>query len=179
MSKNILIISTSLRPNSNSGTLADSFLAGAQAAGNHVEKITLKGKKIAFCTGCLACQKTKKCAINDDAVELADKMCHTDAIVFATPIYYYEMSGQMKTMIDRANALFAADYKFREVYLITTSADGDESIKPVINGLNGWIACFNGVKFCGYVSGGGVDNPADVNNNQELLQKAFSLGKAI
>ena len=85
----------------------------------------------------------------------------------------------MKTMIDRANALFAADYKFREVYLITTSADGDESIKPVINGLNGWIACFNGVKFCGYVSGGGVDNPADVNNNQELLQKAFSLGKAI
>ena len=65
------------------------------------------------------------------------------------------------------------------MYLITTSADGDESIKPVINGLIGWIACFNGVKFCGYVSGGSVDSPAAVNENQQLLEKAYNLGKEI
>ena len=179
MAKNVLIISTSLRSNSNSEILAKEAEKGAKEAGHNVEFISLKDKEIKFCKGCLACQKLGHCVIDDDANAITEKIKKADVIVWATPVYYYEMSGQMKTMIDRANALFAADYKFREVYLITTSADGDESIKPVINGLNGWIACFNGVKFCGYVSGGGVDNPADVNNNQELLQKAFSLGKAI
>ncbi len=74
MSKNILVISTSLRNNSNSEILADSFIEGAKSVGNNVEKITLKDKNIAFCKGCLACQKTKKCVINNDAIEIADKM---------------------------------------------------------------------------------------------------------
>ena len=179
MSKNILIISTSLRPNSNSGILADSFLAGAQAAGNHVEKITLKGKKIAFCTGCLACQKTKKCAINDDAVELADKMCHADAIVFATPIYYYEMSGQMKTLLDRANSLFARDYSFRSIYILATAAeDGDHVPEKAISGLAGWIACFEKAHLAGAVFAGGVDGPGDIANHP-MLQKAYDMGTAV
>ena len=104
MSKNILVISTSLRSNSNSDILADYFMKGAKSAGNNVEKISLKDKNIAFCKGCLACLRTKKCVINDDAVEIADKMCSADVIVFATPIYYYEMSGQMKTLLDRGNS---------------------------------------------------------------------------
>ena len=60
MSKNVLVISTSLRSGSNSEALADSFLAGAKAAGNHVEKVTLKGKNLAFCKGCMACQNTRQ-----------------------------------------------------------------------------------------------------------------------
>ena len=71
MSKKVLVISTSLRKNSNSETLADAFLAGAKASGNQVEKISLRGKKIAFCQGCLACQNTQKCVIEDDAVAIA------------------------------------------------------------------------------------------------------------
>ena len=63
MSKKVLVISTSLRKNSNSETLADAFLAGAKASGNQVEKSSLRGKKIAFCQGCLACQNTQKCVI--------------------------------------------------------------------------------------------------------------------
>ena len=58
MSKNILVIKTSLRGNSNSDALADAFVDGAQQAGNHVETISLKDKQIAFCKGCLACLKT-------------------------------------------------------------------------------------------------------------------------
>lgn len=103
MPKNVFIISTSLRERSNSEALADAFLAGAADAGHHVEKITLKGKSLAFCKGCLACQRTRKCVIQDDAVEMAEKMCHAEVIAFATPIYYYEMSGQLKTLLDRAN----------------------------------------------------------------------------
>lgn len=55
-----------------------------------------------LCKGCLACQQTGNCVIKDDANAITDKMLEADVVAWATPIYYYEMSGQMKTMIDRA-----------------------------------------------------------------------------
>ena len=119
MAKKVLVISTSIRSNSNSEKLAEAFADGAKAAGNEVELISLKNKTIAFCKGCLACQQTGHCVIKDDANAIADKMLEADVIAWATPIYYYEMSGQMKTMIDRANSLFPKDYKFQDVYLLT------------------------------------------------------------
>ena len=178
--KNVLIISTSLRNNANSEILAHETERGAKDAGHNVEFVTLKDKDIKFCKGRLACQKLGHCVINDDANAITEKMLNSDVIVWATPVYYYEMSGQMKTMIDRANSLYSADYKFREVYLITTSADGSEGvIKTVINGINGWLACFNGVKLCGYVDGGGVDNPNEIISNKELMEQAYNMGKNI
>ena len=74
MSKNILVISASLRNGSNSDMLADEFMRGALESGNKAEKITLRGKNINFCKGCLACQKTGKCVINDDMAEILPKM---------------------------------------------------------------------------------------------------------
>jgi hypothetical protein len=95
MSKKVLIISTSPRKGSNSDALADEFAKGAMDAGNEVEKVSLIGKDIQFCRGCLACQKTKRCVIHDDADTIVqEKMLLADVLVFATPIYYYEMSGQ-------------------------------------------------------------------------------------
>ena len=91
MSK-VLVISTSLRAKSNSDILTEQLITGAKAAGHEVEHISLKGKKIAFCIGCLACQKTQQCVIKDDGVEIAEKVKNADTLVFATPIYYYEMS---------------------------------------------------------------------------------------
>lgn len=67
-------------------------------------------KNIRFCKGCLACQKTQHCVINDDAPAIVAKMHDADVIVFATPIYYYEMCGQLKTLLDRANPLYSSDY---------------------------------------------------------------------
>ena len=97
-----------------------------------------------------------------------------------TPVYYYEMSGQMKTLIDRANSLFSADYKFRDIYVITTSADtGDDVVQTVINGVNGWIACFDKVKLAGYVNGAGLEAPNEAPDDKELLQKAYDMGKNI
>ena len=63
MSKKILVISTSLRANSNSDMLAEAFMDGAIQAGHEVEKVSLKDKTIGFCKGCLACQKTGSCVI--------------------------------------------------------------------------------------------------------------------
>ena len=98
MSKKVLIISASPRKGGNSETLADEFARGAKEAGNIVEKISLYDKTIGFCKGCLACLKRGRCVIQDDAVEIASKMHEADVLVFATPVYYYSVSGQLKTM---------------------------------------------------------------------------------
>ena len=111
MSKNVLILSTSPRKGGNSDLLADAFAAGAREAGHEVEKVCLYDKDIAFCRGCLACQKTQRCVIRDDADAIAQKMLTADVLVFATPIYFYEMCGQMKTMLDRTNPLFPAELR--------------------------------------------------------------------
>lgn len=77
MSKKVLIIGTSLRKNSNSDALANAFLQGAEDGGNIVEMIRLADKTIGFCKGCLACQKTQKCVIGDDANAIAEKNAHS------------------------------------------------------------------------------------------------------
>ena len=128
-----MVISTSVRGNSNSEKLAEAFADGAKAAGNEVELVSLKNKTIAFCKGCLACQQTGHCVIKDDANAIADKMLEADVIAWATPIYYYEMSGQMKTMIDRANSLFPKDYKFRDVYLLTAAAEDEPDVDEALS----------------------------------------------
>ena len=106
MSKKVVVLSTSLRNNSNSELLAKSFVEGAKKSGNEVEYITLKNKNIRFCTGCLTCQKTGRCVIKDDVTDIMDSVLNADVVVWATPIYYYEMSGQMKTLIDRLNPMY-------------------------------------------------------------------------
>lgn len=82
MAKNILILSASLRAGSNSEALANAFADGARAAGHTVEVISLRGKNIAFCRGCLACQTLGRCVIDDD-VAITEKMQHADVIAFA------------------------------------------------------------------------------------------------
>ena len=67
MKKNILILSTSPRKNGNSEMLAREFARGAEEAGHNVELLSLHDKTIGFCKGCLACQKTQRCVIHDDA----------------------------------------------------------------------------------------------------------------
>ena len=152
MSKKVLIIETSLRPNSNSDKLAESFAEGARAAGNEVEIVSLKGKNIGFCTGCFGCQKLGHCVIDDDANDITEKILESEVVVWATPIYYYEMSGQMKTMIDRANSLYPRDYKFREVYLLSVAAEDEEYVdEKAVSGLQGWVDCFEKAVFKGKV----------------------------
>ena len=180
MGKKVLIISTSLRQNANSEILAKEVERGAKEAGHEVEFVTLKNKEIKFCKGCLACQKLGKCVINDDANEITLKMKEADVIVWATPIYYYEMSGQMKTLIDRANSLFATGKNFTETYVITTSADSSKGVvQTVLNGVKGWAACFSNLELKGYIEAGGLDNPNDVQNRSNLLQQAYNMGKNI
>ena len=106
-------------------------------------------------------------------------MAAADVICFATPVYYYEMSGQMKTLLDRANSLYAADYAFRDIYLLTASAEEDSASDGPVNGLNGWIACFEKARLAGVVRGGGVNKPGEMSRRMEKLAEAYELGKRV
>ena len=179
MKKNILILSTSPRKNGNSEMLAREFARGAEEAGHNVELLSLHDKTIGFCKGCLACQKTQRCVIHDDADAIVRKMKDAEVIAFATPIYFYEMCGQMKTLLDRANPLYSADYAFREVWLLACAAEeGDEVWKRAAEGLGGWVECFPKAKLVGVVFGGGVTAPGEVRGS-EAMQRALDAGRAL
>lgn len=179
MEKNVLIISSTLRQKGNSEVLAQEFLKGAKEAGNNVEFISLRDKEIKFCKGCLACQKLGHCVMKDDTNPIVEKMENADVIVFASPIYYYEMSGQLKTLLDRANALFSLDYKFRDIYFLSTAADNDSHAADIaINGIKGWIACFPKSQLKGTVLGAGVEVIGDIQNNSAMKQ-AYEMGKGV
>lgn len=175
---NILVISTSLRPRSNSDILTERLVAGARDAGHQVEEISLKGKELKYCIGCLACQKTQRCVQKDDALWIADKMKDAGTLVFSTPIYYYEMSGQMKTLLDRMNPLYSSDYRFRRVYMLSVAAE-DETYTPekAVSGLEGWVDCFEKAKLCGSLFVGGLNGPGEASANAEALEKAYQFGK--
>ena len=179
MAKKVLIISTSMRPNSNSEILAKAFADGAGTSGNDVEIVSLKNKSIGFCKGCFACQKLGHCIIKDDANSITEKLLNADVIVWATPIYYYEMSGQMKSMIDRANPLFPLDYRFRDVYLLTTAAEDEEYVdEGAVKGVQGWIDCFEKARFAGKFFAGGFTAPKEIEDSTKL-KEAFEMGKTI
>ena len=177
---NILVISTSLRAKSNSDILTERLIAGAKDAGHTVEHISLKGKEIRFCIGCLSCQKTQKCVFRDDAVEIAEKVKSADTLVFSTPIYYYEMSGQMKTLLDRMNPLYSSDYKFRKVYMLSVATENEPNVpEKAVSGLQGWIDCFEKAELGGSLFCGGISNPGEANDRTEELNEAYEFGRAL
>ena len=177
--KKVVVISTSLRRGSNSDMLADKFAEGAKVAGNEVEKISLVGKNIQFCKGCFGCQKLGRCVINDDVNDIMAKVMQADVVCWATPIYYYEMSGQMKTLIDRMNAMYPLDYRFRDVYLLTTAAEDEtETPKRAEIGLTGWIDCYPKSHLAAHLFCGGVNDAREIEGNSKL-NDAYKLGNEL
>ena len=177
--KKVIVISTSLRPGSNSYAMAEQFAKGAEAAGHQVEFVSLRGKEIKYCVGCLSCQQTGACIFKDDVPAIMESVLNADVVCWATPIYYYEMSGQMKTLIDRMNAMYPKDYRFRDVYLLTTAAENEEFVpKRTESGLMGWIECYEKSKLKAHLFCGGVGGPNEIAGNAKL-QEAYELGKKV
>lgn len=179
MAKNIVVVSSTFRKHGNSEILADEFARGAEESGNKVKRINLRDIELKFCTGCLACLKLGKCVQKDSVNSLLDEVSNADILVFATPIYYYEMSGQLKTFLDRLNPLYGRDNKFREVYLLATSADEDKSaMDGAVKGIQGWIDCFEGVTLKEVVCGTGAEGAGSIKNT-DAPQKAYYAGKSV
>ena len=179
MKKRVLILSTSPRQGGNSDALAASFAEGARSAGHTVSHCSLRDKSLHFCLGCLSCQETPGCVLQDDMAEILSQMRTADVLVFATPIYFYEMSGQMKTLLDRTNPLFSGEYAFRAVYLLAAAAEAAaQAGDGALHGRAGWLACFPKATLQGVVCGCGVTGAGEIQDSPALSQ-ARAMGAAL
>lgn len=178
--KKVLVITTSERKGSNSSALGQKFADGAKAAGNQVQLVSLRGLSILPCLGCYCCASQGRCAQADDAPAIVQAIKEADVIAFATPVYFYEMCGQMKTLLDRTVAIYDdPENRFTDIYLLTTAAEEDPAIAHRVEaGLQGWIDCFPRARHAGTVFAGGIQDPDAIVGNP-ALESAYQLGKGV
>jgi multimeric flavodoxin WrbA len=179
MTKKVLVLSASPRKGGNSDLLCDQFMLGAREAGNQAEKIFLRDKRINHCVACGACQKNGgTCAQTDDMAEVLDKMTAADVIVMATPVYFYTMNGQMKTLIDRTYARYTK-ISGKEMYFIMAAATGSKQVlERTLEGFRGFTSCLNGAKEQGVIYGTGAWKAGDIKGSK-MMHEAYEMGKKV
>jgi multimeric flavodoxin WrbA len=184
-SKHILVLKGSPRERANSSILADRLAAGAQSAGAVVESFVLHEMDIKPCDACGACHKTDdgECVISDDMQILYPKLKQADAIVIASPVYWFTMSAQAKLCIDRwyalemthGNALSGKRFAF-----LLTYGDSD----PWESGASNAMRTFQDM--CRYLKAeivgmvyGTAGDAGDIEKQPKLLEKAYKLGQKV
>ena len=179
MNKNVLVLSSSPRKGGNSDQLCDRFLSGAKETGHGAEKIFLKDKKINYCTGCGICLNGKKsCPQKDDMAGILEKMIAADVIVMATPVYFYTMCGQMKTLIDRTCSRYT-EINNKEFYFFVTAADSSKpAMERTLEEFRGFTFCLENAKEKGIIYGTGAWNIGDIKKSN-AMKLAFEMGKTV
>lgn len=182
----ILVISASPRKNANSDLLADRLIAGAEAGGAQVEKIRLRELAINYCKACDACQKSVEapCVQKDDMNALLPKLRAADVLVFASPIYFFTLSGQLKVFLDRTYALGGADdwsaLSGKKCVTLFTYADAN----PMYSGVSNAYRTFqDACLFLGLTDAGCLHATCgaagEIANNANILQEAEALGRKL
>lgn len=178
MGKKVLILSGSPRKGGNSDLLCDEFAKGAKAAGNDVEKIRIAEKQIGYCRACYACKTNRRCVIQDDMAELLQKMIDADVLVLASPVYFYSIDAQLKTVIDRTVARWL-EVKNKEFYYIVTAADEEQSsAESTLACFRGYADCVDGAKEMGVICGMGVYEKGTIQGHPAMAQ-AYDMGKNV
>ena len=175
--KKVLILSSSPRRGGNSDTLCNEFLRGALEAGHEAEKIFLRDKTIHYCTGCSTCSRDgKPCPQRDDAAAIIEKMIAADVIVMATPVYFYTMSAQMKTLIDRCCGRYT-EISNKEFYILLTAAEDDRKrMLRTVDTFQGFFDCLDRPTLRGVVYGLGVWHVGEIQGHP-ALQEAYRMGR--
>ena len=175
--KKILIFSASPRKGGNSDSLCDAFYKGAREAGHQVEKVFLKNQTIHYCTGCGVCNTTHQCVQKDDMQEILDKMVEADVLVCATPVYFYTMNAQMKTLIDRTTPRYT-EISHKEIYFLLTAADPNRaSLHRTLESFRGFTEdCLEDAQEKGIVYGTGVWKMGEVQKTP-AYEEAYQMGR--
>lgn len=174
MKKQILILSGSPRKGGNSDMLCDAFIKGAKEAGHDAEKIYVQDQKIGSCTGCYGCRDSGLCVQQDDMKRILDKLVEADIIVMATPVYFYTMDGQMKTLIDRSLPRYL-EIKDKDFYFIATAAAGKGAMERTIDGFRGFTDCLPGAQIKGVIYGAGAWEKGEIQSSK-AMEEAYQLG---
>ncbi len=112
----------------------------ANRKGAKTELILLRQKNIKHCTGCLYCDKTKKCQINDYMQKMYGKMNKADILIIGTPNYFDNIPGLLKDLIDRTNPYYETDrLKDKRVFIVVVGAGKIKNSEKVIEAINHFI----------------------------------------
>jgi multimeric flavodoxin WrbA len=108
---NVVSLLGSPRAKSNSSTIAKRFCETAEQSGARVTTYTLNSLNYRGCQGCMACKgKLDKCILQDDLTEVLEAVKQADVLVMASPVYYGEISSQLKGFIDRTFSYLVPDF---------------------------------------------------------------------
>ena len=183
--KKVLIFMGSPRKTGNSTILAGQVAAGAEASGGKAETFYLHGMDIKPCDACDACRDKSEtdCILEDDMKHLFPKLRQADAIVIASPIYWFTVSAQTKLLMDRWYALGGPEghaFKGKRFGIVLTYADTDPFSSGAVNALRTFQDALNyvGASSIGMVYGSAWE-AGEIKKNKELMAKAFDLGKQL
>lgn len=177
--KSVLIISGSPRKGGNTDLLCDAFARGAEEAGGRVEKIFLADYRIDYFSEADEQRVGDRAGeAGDDVPMLVDKMVHADVIVLASPVYYMNITGQLKTFIDRTFGRYR-EMKDKEFFYLTACADPEESTAEwAVNAFRGFVMCLPNPTERGMVKATGMGRKGAVKGSQ-YEDEAYNLGKRI
>lgn len=184
--KNVMIVIGSPRKRGNSSTLAKQVASGAKDAGAKVELFNLHDMNIKPCSACEGCRKKRAtgCVIRDDMQKLYSKMRAADAIVIASPIYWFTVSAQTKLFMDRWYA-FGADENYKVLAekkfgIVLVYADADPFSSGAVNALRTFQDAFNylGAQVVGTVYGSAW-KAGEISQNKAVMKQAYALGEKI
>ncbi len=179
MKKNVLIISSSPRHGGNSDLLCDEFMQGAENAGHRVEKIRCSELTIHYCRGCGVCNAPDKgCLQKDDMDGVLEKMLAADVIVMATPVYFYTLCGQMKTLIDRTVSRYT-ELRGKEFYFIMAAAEENrDAMQRTVECFRGFLDCLDDAVEKGVIYGTGAWQAGEVRQSS-AMQEARAMGAQV
>ncbi len=184
MSKKILILNGSPRPKGNTAVLIGSFVCGAESAGHAVIRFDLQTMDIHPCLGCLAGGKDPKSpCVQKDAMDLIYPVYReADIVVFASPMYYWSVTAQLKMVLDRLFAVTESDPDYHTpqkecILLMPAEEDSEENFAPVVSYYQSLLKNL-GWKNRGMVLAGGVMQVGDI-SGRPVLTVAEELGRSI
>lgn len=182
MAKKIVILNGSPRRNGNTSALVQKFTEGAERAGNTVTEFFLDKMNIHGCKGCFGGHSSRECPCvqQDDMAQIYPAVKECDVVILATPLYYWNMSGQIRTAIDRLFALEEGDgnllrgHNRGSALLMAAEGNGFEDVLNYYDHLMQHLKWKN----LGHVLAGGNGDVGDISRKPELEQ-AYELGKSI
>ncbi|MGD8353638.1 MAG: flavodoxin family protein [Pseudomonadota bacterium] len=183
--KKVLILMGSPRKNGNTSVLAHSLAEGADRAGAQIDIVLLQGLEINPCTGCNLCQgpEAAGCVVRDDMQEIYRKLREADSIIFASPVYWFSVTAQLKAAIDRIYAIGGGDKNVLEgksLGILMAYADADPFVSGAVNALRMFqdISAYLGTNFAGAVYGSAYE-AGEIAENKQLLKEAYNLGERL
>lgn len=175
----IVVLTGSPRRNGNSVYLADQFIKGAQEKGHEIYRFDCAFKQVEPCRACNRCGMDGPCIFDDDFSELRPHLIEADMVVFATPMYYFGISAQMKRVIDRFYAINGKikGYYKKAAYLMTYANTAKSDAEPMLQHYRTMMD-YLGWESVGEVVASGVWTAGSVRNT-DYGDKAYRLGKSL